>query len=435
MATGVEVVTGNTDVAIQAAINKVVADTGGQGGVVMLPTISYLINNTITVPSKITLQATGKQSAFLIRQRDIPVMNVFGTAGGVNGPGGINGHIASPCFYDLAFQGNNSAWTSPLVQMAYVHTAKFDSCSFQFANCEAFYIIAEVWDSTWLECRWDNSGGTNTGKPAMLVKSADGTTFPGFGSSTDATNDLRFYHCTWEGFKDGAFWATGGQAGANPMGNLYFFGCKADQNQTALGDWFRFEGVAGVYIQDLDLSSYLAGPAYAGTPFSMFTFKACKSVNLRNWTHNQNSGQTDCLIHFDGVGLSGNGNRYVTLDGIEVVQIGSGSTSFATGMVRFTGTNLNYRFQYVSYPRYVTVSPLAIKPIFNLTGGTTTYGKADTFMPIASRQGAFTIATDIGTQEPGVPIGCAVILGVDITNNTLSVLYPDGVTIKKATLA
>lgn len=432
MAIGVETVTSLTSTAIQAAINKVVADAGS--GVVLLPPGAYAVTSTITLPSKVTLQGAGKQNTLLIRQSDITAISMIGTAGGVNGPGGINGHVASPILQDLQVQGNNAAWTSPLVQMAYVHTAEFNSVTFAFANCVAFYIQAEVWDTTWRECRWDNSGGTNTGKPAMLVQSADGATFPAMGSSTDATNDLRFYHCTWEGFKDGAFWATGGQAGANPMGNLYFFGCKADQNQTCLGDWFRFEGVAGVFIQDMDLSSFSAGPAYLGTPFSMFTFKACKSVNLRNWQHNQNSAQTDCLIHFDGVGLSGNGNRWVTLDGIEVVQVGSGSTSFNTGMIRYTGTNLNYRFQFVSYPRYVTVSPAAIKPIFNLDGGTTTYGKIDTFMPIHSKAGAFSVASDIGTQEPGVPTGVAVILGVDTTNNRLVLLYPDGSTIKGAAL-
>jgi hypothetical protein len=434
MTLGVEFVTGNTEVQIQASINKVVADAGS--GVVMLAPIPYLISNPILLPSKVTLQGAGKQSTILLAEADITVLDIKGTAGGVNGPGGIGGHVASPQVKDLAIQGNNAAWTTaPMVRMAYVHTAKFENVNFQFKNGIALYIQCEVWDSTWEECRWDNSGGTNTGKPMMLVQSADGTAFPGFGSSTDATNDLRFIHCTFEGFKDGAFWATGGQAGANPMGNFYFDLCKADQNQTCLGDWFRFEGMDGVALNNFDLSSFQAGPAYAGTPFTMFTFKACKDVTLKGLKHNQNSAQTDCMLHFDGTGLSGIGNRWVTIDDVEVVQIGSGSTSFATGLVRYTGTNLNYHFEFISYPRYITTSPLAIKPIFNLTAGTATYAKADgTLIPVHSKAGVFTVAGDIGTQEPGVPTGLAVFLGIDTTNNTANWLYPDGVTIKKAAL-
>ncbi|MBA3841003.1 MAG: hypothetical protein H0X39_00005 [Actinobacteria bacterium] len=431
MSGGVETVTAFTSTAIQAAIDKIVVDTGGAGGVVLLPTGTYLVTSTIQIPSKVTLQGAGKQTTILIRQSDITALSMIGTAGGVNGPGGIGGHIASPQMSDMQIQGNNAAWTSPLVQMAYVHTAKFENVTFANAGGVALYIQCEVWDSTWEECRWDNSGGSNISKPAMLVQSADGATFPAMGSSTDATNDLRFYHCTWEGFKDGAFWATSGQAGALPMGNLYFFGCKADQNQTALGDWFRFEGVTGVYLQDLDLSTYQKGSAYAGTPFSMFTFKACKSVNLRNWTHNQNSSETDCLIHFDGVGLSGNGNRYVTLDSIEVTQ--PGSRPFATGMVKFTGTNLNNNFDFISYPRYSSVSPTYIKPILNLSSGTVNYAIRSQYKPIPSKpSGAYT-DSDIGTQEPGVPVGMTTIAGVDLTNHRLYVRYPDG-TYKYATL-
>lgn len=427
---------GYTSGAINAAIAKVLADSGGVGGIVQLVSGQYTCTSTITLPSKVTLRGTGKQTTVLMATKDMVVLDVIGQAGGVNGTGGINGHIASPIIENLAIDGGtNAAWsTQPMTRFYYVHTGEISSVKFQNKYGIATLLGAEVWDTTWRECRWDNCGGTNQGLPCMLIQSADGATFPAFGSSTDATNDQRFYHCTWESFRDGAVW-TANPTGANPVGNLYFWGCKADQNQTALGDWFRFEGVQGVYMHDWDFSSYLQGAAWNSTPFAMVTLKACKGVTLKGWTHNQNSAATDCLIHFDGTGLGGNGNHYVVVDDINVVQIGSGSTSFATGIVRVTGTNLNYRFQFLSYPRYMTTSPLAIKPIFSLTAGTATYPKADIFMPIDWKAGAFTVATDIGTQEPGVPTGVAVILGVDTTNNTLSILYPDGVTIKKATLA
>jgi hypothetical protein len=425
MAGGVEVVAAFTDTAIRAAITAVQAATGNQGGVVLLPPGSYACSATISIPSKITLQGAGKQTTILIAQGDIIVIDMAGVAGGVNGPGGINGHVASPIMQDMQVQGNNAAWTTaPMVRMAYVHTAEFNSVTFGFKNAVAFQILCEVWDSTWRECRWDNSGGTNTGKPAMLVYSADGTAMPGFGASSDATNDLRFYHCTWEGFKDGAFWAKAGQTGANPMGNFYFHFCKADQNQTCLGDWFRFEGMQGVFLHDFDLSSYQAGPTYAGTPFNMFTIQASKGVQIDGWTHNQNSGQTNSLIYFDGTGLSGIGNRFVTIGAIDVGQIGGATQAFAATMIVYKGTNLNYRFDFQSIPRYMTSSPLAIKPIFSLEAGTITY-PTQLLRPISSKTTDFSDSSDIGTQEPGIPTGMAAIAGVNTATNKLFIRYPD----------
>lgn len=413
MSGGTEIVSGFTDGAIRSAIAAVIA-AGQNGGVVLLPAGTYACSATIAVPSNIILQGIGWQRTTLVAQSDITVLDIIGTG---RASLGISNHVASVCVRDLRIDGgSNPAWsTKPMVRMMYAHTCEFSKVVFQNKYGIAFGILAEVWDSSWWQCRWDNCGGINQGLPAMLVQSGDGTASPGFGFSDDATNDLRFWNCTWEAFRDGAYW-TRMPANANKVGTNFFFGCKADTVATALGTYFSFESLAGGSLERMNLSYVNPSPSYLGTPFPLISFKGSGAIDITGILHNQGgSGEITALLRFDGT----NGSFPNTFFRIADIKTNTnGFSQYTQSIIRFDGGNnswFNFRDN-----MFDGMSPALVAPVYS---GTIPKQYPT---PIAAKAGVFSDA-DFGTQEPGLPGNVAQIIGYDETNNKLMIRTTAGV--------
>lgn len=197
--------------AIQAAITAV---SGAGGGTVFFPAGDYRLSG-VTVPSNMVLRGEG--NATILRRigaGTLPLLDISGTATGAGN------HVTFITVRDLVISGNIAPGL--LMRCFYTSVLHCENVRSLLSTGTAFH-GAELYDSRFVNCRWDNCGSTT--EPAVLVVNSAAAS--GFGFSSDNSNQIHFYGCVWETFVNGALWLLGNANGSTAkLNGVFLESCK-----------------------------------------------------------------------------------------------------------------------------------------------------------------------------------------------------------------
>lgn len=360
----------------------------------VLPAGQGDFTGTVTLRSGVTIEGQGTTTTKIIVKNDLPAFTIAGASNG--------DRIHRVRLRGLTIDAENSSTntTGPLVFAQYGDTCLFDNVNF-VNKIGVGFECQDFWDSVFFNCRWDHCGGTDGASPSFLA----------YNSASGNTNNLAFYNCIWETFRDGGIWFVGEQGGSSLVPEVFhFFNCKWDCVGSALGPYLLGSQVTQIRL--LGGSCNFGADSEADT-FEGFVFrKTARDVSIRDFQFLFGGSQTNvtAAIHFDGTAST---NVGIVLDNI------SGSTNSTSGpstaLIRFTGTNESVQIGPVYWRRNGGT--------YALFSGTPT--KITPGMRLSSKAGALS-DSDFASSTPGTLGGGAQLVGVDTTNHRLYLRYADG---------
>lgn len=205
------VCTGTND---HTTINTAITALGGNGVVELSPG-TFNLGGSITLGNNQILVGQGFGTQLLRSSGTSAVIAYNGT-----GTGSAN-HVSRGGVRDVFINGNSTAGAG--IQCRYADTAYFVRVHVDGTRGEALQCV-EMWDSTFVECRFNNCGSVNnTGTPAVGIYQ----TLSGVPSS-DNCNNIRFFGCTIEAFVDGALNILGTGTGTALCYEISFESCKIE---------------------------------------------------------------------------------------------------------------------------------------------------------------------------------------------------------------
>lgn len=243
--------------AIQTAINA--AETAG-GGIVFLPTGTYIVSSTLVVNSSyINIIGAGKRATFLRASSSMTnnaILEVIGS-------GPTTSHITFIRIQDLCIDGNSQG-----LHLKYVSLSEFNSID--FAGCLGGALkIEEVCDSEFhfLTIR---GCGTNGGSAALTI----------LNTTTDNSNNLRFYNPHMES-NQGYDIEIDGTIGTSSNNNILFFNAKIEKGS---GPGLRAVNIKGpvedVYFDKCRFVNYYNGYGiYIDIPGGYIIIRDCSFWN------------------------------------------------------------------------------------------------------------------------------------------------------------
>lgn len=374
---------GETDdrTAIQDAITA--CGTAG-GGTVFFPAGTYLVDSGLTVTaSNVMLQGESRGASAVVKNGNFPLIQLAGTASAEN-------HITDSGIRNLSLRGNDN--TGVVLDVLYGTRLLFEDLHL-FGNQDIGIDIVELWDSRFINVFVEWCSGTTTTTPGIYVRSSRATN--GFGSSTDATNQILFSGCLVEGWRGGAIRVEQGTGTPQGVYSIHFQGTKVE-TWMVRGPGITI-GTGASNVSFVDTYLYLdAFDAGFSTPVD--------AVSLGGVAMNKLDG---CYIGVggavvaSGVNVTGNG---ATLQNVEGFYDAGAPTSGSH--VRITGgTNF-------------TLGHMRSSNATNLVSGLSTTIQANSGMPIRAVAGPVSNASFPASP----PIGT---FGVDITNGRLYVKTAD----------
>lgn len=378
--------------AVQAAVDALPST----GGTVMLPAGQGDFTDTVDLRTGVTIQGQGTTTTKIIVKGDYPAFNMIGASTS------NRLHRVRLRNFTVNREDNASYTSSALVFAQYGDTCVFDNVNFERTISVGFE-ATDFWDSIFINCRWDHCGGDTGARPATLI----------YNGASGNSNNLAFYNCTWESFRDGGVWVIGEtNASALVSEVFHFFNCKWDCVGTNLGPAAIFSQVTQIKIYGGSVSIN-APAAAAPAAYDQFIFrKNARDISVRDFQSLWGGSQTQCdsFLFFDG---SVTGNTGIVIDNV------SGSTNSTSGptdgLVKFSGTN-----------DWVQIGPV----YWRRNGGTYALfsGSPTTVTPgmrLRTKAGTFS-DSDFSSSVPGTPGGGAQFIGVDTSNNRLYLRYADG---------
>lgn len=257
--------------AVQSAIN---ACSSAGGGEVFFPTGTYLLTPTtspaITVPSYVRLAGSDRRATTLKKNAAGVLISMSGPSTDTTGAT----HVKYSGIENLEINGNSL--TGLLLELYYADNLYFSNM-YTYGNWDICVDTTEFWDSRFINCTWEASGGqtANASMPNVYLRNSAAAS--GFGYSGDNVNQIHFIGCRWEAFYTGALWLTQGVAATNNPNGIYITDCKMESSDVNGGPFFKADSscahivVNGVYC-------YSGGffPGYS-TAQTVINFAAAKS--------------------------------------------------------------------------------------------------------------------------------------------------------------
>lgn len=237
-------VTDDTD-AVQAAIYAATT-----GGTVVFPKGTYMVRG-LKVKTKGT-QLVGTRGGVLIRRisGSEPLIDFSGV-------GTMIGHLRFCALSSITLQGNNLPGV--LLRSYYADNCIFRDVSFM--DCPGMATdFVEVWDTRFENCTWEKCGSLT--EPASLFRN----TMPvgTFGFSEDNTNQIHFFGCRWEEFRNGAVCLHGAANGSPHLLNgMFFVSCKMETSVAAGSPFQILSGTTMVFVNQLYIAVLKTAVGYS----------------------------------------------------------------------------------------------------------------------------------------------------------------------------
>lgn len=253
--------------AVQAAINA--AHAAG-GGVVYFPAGTYALTPGASTPALsvtgtgIRLVGAGRGATTLRKSANGVLLSMSGPASDLSGAT----HTRYCSLTEMTLNGNSK--TGLLLQLYYANNNLFQNLFFT-SNSDVCVDTTEFWDSQFINCVWESSGGAaDSISPNVWLRNSAAAS--GFGFSTDSVNMIRFYACRWENFFNGALRIEHGVGNTNNPNGIYLMHNKMESSAMRGGSHLVAAAECrGVYVDGLY--------CYAGNFFSGYT----TPQNVINW--------------------------------------------------------------------------------------------------------------------------------------------------------
>lgn len=226
-------VTDDTD-AIQAAI-----DAATNGGSIIFPRGIFMVRGLRIRRHGLMLSGSARLGTRIVRLSGTePLIDVSGT-------GTLDNHIKYCSITNIMLSGNFMPGT--LLRSIFADNCVYRELSFVHCDGTATDFV-EVWDTRFQACSWENCG--STAHPALLLRNSmpEGQ----FGYGIDNTNQIHFYGCRWEGFRNGAVRLHGAANGStNRLNGIFFVSCKMETRFAAGAAFQIMEGSTIVFVSQL----------------------------------------------------------------------------------------------------------------------------------------------------------------------------------------
>lgn len=209
--------TTNDSAAIQNAITAVQLAGGGE---VFFPEGIYQCNSTINVGARVTLVGAGRRSSILRKGSAGVLINMSGPSTDITGAT----HVRYAGLRDIGLNGNGLSGL--LLQLFYADNLSFQNV-YMSSNADVMVDSAEFWDSRFLNCQFESSGGAADSITPM-VRMRNSAAASGFGFSADNTNQIVFDACRWEDFNNGALRIEQGVNNTNAPNGFAITNCKME---------------------------------------------------------------------------------------------------------------------------------------------------------------------------------------------------------------
>jgi len=252
----------NDTTAVQAAITAV---SGAGGGVVYFPAGTYLCSpNVLAVPSNVRIVGSGRKSTFLKKSSAGVLLSISGPSTDATGAT----HARYSSVENIGLNGNSTS--GALLQLYYADNLYFREVHFT-SNADTIVQTAEFWDSRFISCTFESSGGAADAVMPM-VRLRNSVAASGFGFSADNTNNIAFVACRFEDFYNGAIRIEQGTSNTNNPNAIFITDCKMESSNLRGGSHLRVNAECkGVYVNGLY--------CFAGAFFSGYSTEQ----NIVNW--------------------------------------------------------------------------------------------------------------------------------------------------------
>lgn len=253
----------NDTTAVQSAIN---AASAAGGGIVYFPPGTYPGN--WTVPVNVNLVGSGRRATVLRKSvAGTPLIDMSGPSTDASGAT----HVRYSGVHAMTLNGNGL--TGAVLRCYYTDNCVFRDVYFS-SSTEQLVDGVEFWDSRFLNCVFESSGGTNSATlPAVWLRNASSATPATFGYSADNVNQIVFHACRWENFHNGALRIEDGSVAGNNPNTIYLLNCKMETSQMQGGSHlFVDDACRAIWVNNLYL--------YAGG----FTGGFSTAQNIIDWS-------------------------------------------------------------------------------------------------------------------------------------------------------
>lgn len=222
------------------------------GGTVVFPSGTYMVRGLKVKTKGTQLSAT---------RGGVVIKRLSGTEPliDMSGAGTMIGHLRFCALSSITLHGNNMP--GALLRSYYADNCIFRDVSFMECPDVATDFV-EVWDSRFENCTWEKCGSLT--QPASLFRNTmpSGT----FGFSDDNSNQIHFFGCRWEEFRNGAVCLHGAANGSPHLLNgMFFVSCKMETSVAAGPAFQILTGSTMVFVNQLYIA-YLKTAAEHNTP-------------------------------------------------------------------------------------------------------------------------------------------------------------------------
>lgn len=325
------VVTTKTTTAINTAITAVSA---AGGGTVQLLAGTY-VTNGVPMVLKSDVSVVGQGRAVTLVQRtgsDSIVCDVSGTHQATT----TTSQVLRARLENFGLDGGgNQSWTQPLLRCFYTADDVFDLYFYNNYGCAVHGV--EFWDSVFINHpRFENVGGTDGTKPAVLLESSNAAS--GMGNSDDNCNNINFDDPVFETFRDGAVWVQRNLGSAN----CHTIGLgKAKMESTVLrGTFIDLETVLRFSVTSLFMNPSGFDSGFS-TPVNLIRANNCQGCVFRNTSAEINNGATvRTMLRYEGGGYANKLDHFGAW---------ANSDEPTVGLIEFTGGGGAWAFDTIGY--------------------------------------------------------------------------------------
>jgi len=229
--------------AIQNAINY-----AANGGTINIPRGTYLIRGVVIKKHGITITGEARFGTRLVRHSGtLPLIEV-------SGKGTIDNHIKYGSITSITL--NNNYKEGVMLKSYFADNFVYRDVS--FVHCDGLAVdFVEVWDSRFESCTWEDCGSLT--QPATLFRN----TLPQgeFGYGTDNTNQIHFFSCRWEGWRNGAVKLDGSANNSpNLLNGIFMTSCKMETRHAAGPAFQIMRGTTIVFVNQLYIAMMAVEP-------------------------------------------------------------------------------------------------------------------------------------------------------------------------------
>ncbi len=229
--------------AIQNAINF-----AANGGTINIPRGTYLIRGVKIKKHGITITGEARFGTRLVRHSGTqPLIEVSGT-------GTLDNHIKYGSITSITL--NNNYKSGVMLKSYFADNFVYRDVS--FVHCDGLSVdFVEVWDSRFESCTWEDCGSLT--EPATLFRN----TMPQgqFGYGIDNTNQIHFFSCRWEGWRNGAVKLDGAANGSpNLLNGIFMTSCKMETRHAAGPAFQIMRGTTIVFVNQLYIAMMAVEP-------------------------------------------------------------------------------------------------------------------------------------------------------------------------------